>query len=141
MKRASLFALLAAVLTALASLSTTAAQGDPLNWKMTLSAILTAALVAIGQVFTPSAYNNLTKQGANFAQLSFAKKKSFGWGGLLNGALTAGAQIATGGGVKQALPIILTSVLAAATGGAATISEPDPPRPRSRGTLTHWPED
>lgn len=138
-KKAWLFAVIAAALSALGGMLGHVAQGDQsFDWEVTLSGVLTTAIVSLGQVLTPSGYNKLESTGASFAQLGFAKKKSFSWGGLLNGALTAGAQIAAGGGIKQTVPIILTSVLAAATGGTAYINQPDPPRPRERDTL-QWP--
>lgn len=139
-KKAWLFAVVAAVLSTLGgALGHVAQSGDgAIDWKVTLSGVLTAAVVALGQVLTPSAYNKQLATGGSFEQLSFAKRKSFSLGGLLNGALTAGAQIAAGGGLKQAVPIILTSVLAAATGGTAYLNQPDAPRPRDRDTL-RWP--
>ncbi len=135
--RAWLFALIAAVLSTLAGAFGSVAQGQPLDWKVTAYGVLTTALVTLAQVFVPSKYNEVETQGAPLPVLNLAKKKSFSWGGLLNGALTAGAQIAAGGSTKQAVPIILTSVLAAITGGAAYVNTPEP-QPRNRDTM-RWP--
>lgn len=122
--RALSFAAVAAFLTALASQLGAAAQGQAFSLTTSLCGALVAGGIAAFQVRTPSEYNQLSNQLTNYNSLSFTKKKSWGWGALVNGALTAGVQIAAGGGIKQALPLILGTVAAAATGGTAYINRP-----------------
>lgn len=135
--RALIFAAVAAFLTALASQVGAAAEGKPFGLSMSLCGALVAGAIAAFQVRTPSQYNQISSQGASFNSLSFTKKKSFGWGALINGALTAGVQIAASGGIKQALPLILGTVAAAATGGTAYINRP-PDQASSKIRDTQW---
>lgn len=122
--RALIFAVVAAFLYALATQVGAAAEGKPFSLSMSLCGALVAGAVAAFQVRTPSQYNLISSQGASFDSLSFTRKKSFGWGALINGALTAGVQVVASGGVKNALPVLLGTVAAAATGGTAYINRP-----------------
>ena len=132
--RALTFAAVAAFLTAFGTQLGAVAQGSAFSLTTSLCAALVAGAVAAFQVRTPSEYNQTTTDFASFEKLSFTKKKSFGWGALINGALTAGVQVAASGGIKNALPVILGTVAAAATGGTAYINKPPDLDPRPRDT-------
>lgn len=97
--------------------------------KAALITALTVGFTTAVQHLFPSKYNREAEAQAvrggdtQPLALGLTKKKSFGWGGLLNAGLAIGATVATGG-AGAILPALLPAVVGAISGGTATVTTP-----------------